>query len=135
MKISRSTGYALTAIGYIAAKGSGRAVLAREIADYHGLPFRYLLKVLQLLVRGGVLEGIRGPQGGFVLTRRMKDITLLDILQSVEGNLESQTRLCLSHPDENYCRAAAKAWESITHENLKHLQQITLADLVESNGE
>ena len=67
MKISRSTGYALIAVGYIAQHYKEGAVLAQRVSEEYDIPLEYLLKILQQLVRASVLRSKRGPRGGFFL--------------------------------------------------------------------
>ena len=69
MKISRSTGYALVAVGYIAQHYQDGAVLAQRVAKAYNIPLEYLLKILQQLVRANVLRSKRGPRGGFFLAK------------------------------------------------------------------
>lgn len=94
MKISRSTGYALVAVGYIAQNYKEGAVLAARVSKEYDIPLEYLLKILQQLVRANVLTSKRGPRGGFYLAREAEEITLLEIIEAVDGPL--MTRLHLS---------------------------------------
>ena len=64
---------------YIAYNGKEQAVAGGELADAQKLPPRYLEPMLQKLVRAGVLRGVRGPQGGYMLARERRRITLADI--------------------------------------------------------
>jgi Rrf2 family protein len=93
MKISRSTGYALVAVGYIAQNYKEGAVLAARVAKEYGIPLEYLLKILQQLVRANVLRSKRGPRGGFFLARESNEITLLQIIEAVDGPLISHLHL------------------------------------------
>ena len=93
MKISRSTGYALVSVGYIAQNYKEGAVLAARVSKEYGIPLEYLLKILQQLVRANVLRSKRGPRGGFFLARPDTDITLLEIIEAVDGPLASHLHL------------------------------------------
>ncbi len=93
MKISRSTGYALVAVGYIAQNYKEGAVLAARVAKEYGIPLEYLLKILQQLVRANVLRSKRGPRGGFFLARESTEITLLQIVEAVDGPIMSHLHL------------------------------------------
>ena len=93
MKISRSTGYALVAVGYIAKNYKDGAVLAARISKEYGIPLEYLLKILQQLVRANVLRSKRGPRGGFFLARPAEDITLLQVIEAVDGPMMSHLHL------------------------------------------
>ena len=113
MKISRSTGYALVGVGYIAQNYEQGAVLAARISKEYGIPLEYLLKILQQLVRANVLRSKRGPRGGFFLARPAFDITLLEIIEAVDGPLVSHLHLAeqtgnapFSVKMEDVCRKA-----------------------------
>jgi Rrf2 family protein len=113
MKISRSTGYALVAVGYIAMNYKEGAVLAARISKEYGIPLEYLLKILQQLVRANVLRSKRGPRGGFFLARPAESITLLEIIEAVDGPLHSHLHLAeqtnnapFSVKMEDICRKA-----------------------------
>ncbi len=93
MKISRSTGYALVAAGYIAQNYQDGAVLASRVSNEYGIPLEYLLKILQQLVRANVLRSKRGPRGGFFLARPAENITLLEIVEAVDGPMVAHLQL------------------------------------------
>ncbi len=93
MRISRSAEYALIAVGYIAGNHKDGAILATRISNEYGVSVWYLLKVLQQLVRTGVLRSKRGPRGGFFLARRAEEITLLQIVEAVDGSLTGDLNL------------------------------------------
>ena len=115
MKISRSTGYALVAVGYIAQNYKEGAVLAARISKEYNIPLEYLLKILQQLVRANVLRSKRGPRGGFFLARPAESITLLEIIEAVDGPLMSHLHLAeqtnnapFSMKMEQVCRQATE---------------------------
>ena len=115
MKISRSTGYALVAVGYIAQNYKEGAVLAARVSKEYGIPLEYLLKILQQLVRANVLRSKRGPRGGFFLSRPASEITMLQIIEAVDGpmishlHLAEQTRSApFSLKMEEICKKATK---------------------------
>ncbi|HDS85378.1 MAG TPA: Rrf2 family transcriptional regulator [Phycisphaerales bacterium] len=115
MKISRSTGYALVAVGYIAQNYKDGAVLAARISKEYNIPLEYLLKILQQLVRANVLRSKRGPRGGFFLARPAEEITLLEIIEAVDGPLMSHLHLAeltgnaeFSRKMEDTCRKATE---------------------------
>jgi Rrf2 family protein len=93
MKISRSTGYALVAVGYIAQHYQAGAVLAQRVSKEYGIPLEYLLKILQQLVRANVLRSKRGPRGGFFLAKPTEEITIIEIIEAVDGPMMSHLHL------------------------------------------
>ena len=65
------------------AASSGRSLTTQQIAESMRVPRSYLSKVLQALVHAGLVESKRGLNGGFVLAHKPEDLTLLEILNSV----------------------------------------------------
>ena len=57
----------------------------KALAEFHGVPESYLLKHLKALAAAGVMESVTGPRGGYRLARAPEDISLLDIVDAVEG--------------------------------------------------
>lgn len=69
----------------LAALPPGAALPGKVLAEYHGVSESYLLKNLKLLVAAGLLESIPGPKGGYRLGRPAGEITLLDLVNAIEG--------------------------------------------------
>ncbi len=93
MRISRSTGYALLALGYIAKNQDQKIILSQTISKEYEIPLEYLLKILQQMVRAGILRSKRGPRGGFSLALTPKKITMLQIIEAVDGPMSGQHAL------------------------------------------
>lgn len=93
MRISRSTGYALLALGYIAENRDQKIILSQTISKEYDIPLEYLLKILQQMVRAGILRSKRGPRGGFSLAQTPKKITMLQIIEAVDGPMSGQHTL------------------------------------------
>jgi len=64
------------------------SVQIREIADAHGIPQHYLEQILVILKKSGLVESQRGSQGGYTLARPPSRISVLEILECLEGSLE-----------------------------------------------
>ena len=117
MKISRSTGYGLLAVGYIAKHSGKGIILSQTISKEYNIPLEYLLKILQQLVRANVLRSKRGPRGGFSLAKPTKKITMLQIIEAVEGPMISQLNLAehagrekfATRSEGSYAKALAQA--------------------------
>jgi Rrf2 family transcriptional regulator, iron-sulfur cluster assembly transcription factor len=73
---------AIAAVVDVALQMPGHPISAKTLAARHGLPPRHLEPVLQALVRDGILKGIRGPRGGYELTREQRRVTATDILRA-----------------------------------------------------
>jgi Rrf2 family transcriptional regulator, iron-sulfur cluster assembly transcription factor len=77
---------AIAAVVNVALQKDGLPVSAKTIAARHGLPSRHLESVLQSLVHGGILKGVRGPHGGYKLARERDSVTAQDILSAACAN-------------------------------------------------
>jgi Rrf2 family protein len=85
MKLTRASNYALQALSYLLEQSADKSVASHVVAEARGIPERFLLKVLQPLVSAGVLRSVKGPNGGYRLARTAKQITLLEVIEAVDG--------------------------------------------------
>jgi len=84
LSMSKTTGHAIRAMCCLD-RSKDRLVRARQIADCTGMPKPYLSKILHALGRSGLITTKRGRRGGFALARPAWQISLLDIVEAVEG--------------------------------------------------
>ncbi|MBI3809470.1 MAG: Rrf2 family transcriptional regulator [Nitrospirae bacterium] len=87
LKLSKKTDYALMAIQYMAYKGTDRVVNTKEIAEEYKIPVELLAKVLQKLGKKGLIASQNGPKGGYVLAKSPDTISVLSIIQAIEGHV------------------------------------------------
>jgi Rrf2 family protein len=85
MQLTRAADYALRAMIHLAGAGPGQRVSSVELAVAAEVPDAFLSKVLQKLVARGLVVSYRGQGGGFQLGARPADISMLDIVEGVEG--------------------------------------------------
>ena len=85
MKLSQGVEWGLHCAVLLAQAPDGLAVPRRMLAEQYDLPEAYLAKQLQSLVAGGILHAVPGPRGGYRLARPAAGITVLDVLDAVEG--------------------------------------------------
>lgn len=130
MRISRSTGYALLAIGYIAKNQDQKIILSQSISKEYNIPLEYLLKILQQLVRATVLRSKRGPHGGFSLAKPIKKITMLNVVEAVDGPMVSQLNLIEQAPKEKFCARAEHIYEKAIAQARAVFEKTTIADLL-----
>ncbi|WP_242928843.1 RrF2 family transcriptional regulator [Pontibacter vulgaris] len=84
--LSKTTEYALRAIVYIALNDAqGLKVGIKEIAKELELPAHFMGKILQDLVRKGIIASVKGPGGGFYLHRQASEISLLEVVKTIDG--------------------------------------------------
>src|SRR5690348_3891031 len=85
MKLTRASSYAIQAVAFMAAQKKDEPTASHLIAQKRGIPERFLLKVLKPLVSAQILLSIKGPNGGYRLARGPSEITMLDIVEAVDG--------------------------------------------------
>jgi Rrf2 family protein len=88
MHVSKTLDYAVRSLSFIGSKGEGRVCYMKEISEKENIPLSYLAKVMRVLVRDGIVRSIVGPDGGYVLTRKPDEITLMEIYEAVMGRLK-----------------------------------------------
>ncbi len=88
MRLSTQTDYAVRTVFELAQREPGAVVQTRDIAAAQGLPEGYLAKVIQSLVRAGVLHSSRGTGGGVSLARPRAEISVRDVFEAIDGPLE-----------------------------------------------
>lgn len=139
VKLPESTEWALHCVAALA-QVPGETVSGAQLAEHFALPPAYLSKQLAMLVRAGVLSGTTGPRGGFRLSRSASELTMLDVVEAVDGSRDPYT--CREIRQQG--RGAAPAEECreecilaqkmrAAHMAWRHsLQEVTIASLVAS---
>jgi Rrf2 family protein len=131
MKFSTRVRFALRIMVQIAGEEGDKPVFSRKIAATQGISEPYVDQILLPLRTNGLLTSVRGRSGGYRLARTAKTITLLDIVQAVEG--EFQLVDCLG--DLKNCKRAPRcatreAWQMITENMQRDMKSVNLAALV-----
>lgn len=85
MRLSEGVEWGVHCAALVAVLPPGQALPASRLAEYHGVPSAYLAKHLQALSRGGILESVPGPKGGYRLARPGSEITMLDVVEAIDG--------------------------------------------------
>ncbi|MDR2397900.1 MAG: Rrf2 family transcriptional regulator [Spirochaetaceae bacterium] len=132
MRISTKGRYSLEALLYMALLPSGEYASTRTIAENTGLSDGYLEQLFIPLRKAGIVQGIRGPQGGYVPGRPVATITVGEVLRAVEGSLELVE--CVnsqSCPLREAC-VSRHTWRELYKEISSCVDTITLHDLVEA---
>ncbi len=86
LKFTKKVDYGLIALKYIASHGNGGVISAREIAEKYYLPPDLLAKILQSLARSGIIQSQAGSGGGYRLARDPSEVTLKEIVHSIDGS-------------------------------------------------
>jgi Rrf2 family protein len=130
MKMTRASQYAIHAMVCMAARKLNSPVASNVIAHDRHVPERFLLKVLKPLASARMLQSIKGPHGGYRLAKAAKDITLLEIIEAVDGPVRGQASFASDSTDAGLNKRLDKVCEQAA-DTLRHeLGKVRLADLV-----
>lgn len=133
MKISTKGRYALRLMLDIAQNDTGEPVRIKDIAARQDISDKYLEQIISILNKAGYVRSIRGPQGGYLLTKPPKDYTVGMILRLTEGSLAPVS--CLEG-EENHCTRKNECitlilWKKLDDAVKSVVDHVTLADLME----
>jgi Rrf2 family protein len=127
MKLNHSSIYAMQSLIHMAGQEDNPIVASQHVAEARQIPEKFLLKLLRPLVAVGLPHSVKGPHGGYRLTRPAKAITLLEVVETVEGPIrgdapELEGAAGLDRRLAAVCDRAADAAR-------KQLQGVRLSDL------
>ena len=130
MRLTRAGEYAIRCVLYLAMH-SDRALIGRkEIAEAMDVPAQFLGKVAQQLARAGIISIRQGSQGGYELARRPEDITLLAVIEAIDGEIFLND--CIHRPescDRQVICSVHLVWDDARRQLRDTLGKATLADL------
>ena len=136
MRLTAKSEYGLLATIDLACHYGGGPVSAREIAERRSIPPRFLEQLFVSLRRAGLVAAVRGARGGFVLSRDPGEVTVLDVVEALEGPLASS--LCDAERGEgcgmSASCAAAPVWVRATSALREVFAGTTLASLASAQG-
>ena len=134
MKLSRACGYALHALTYLARHGGGGPVTSHTIAAAEGLPERFLLKALAPLAKSGVLRSERGQGGGFRLARPARSITLLEVVEVLDGPVREEAPGVGGRGHARLDARVQAVCEGVAELVRRRLGKVTVADLADEGN-
>lgn len=131
MRLTAKSEYGVLASIDLACNFGHGPVSAREIAERRAIPPRFLEQLFVSLRRAGIVTAVRGAHGGFVLMRDPSEITVLDVVEALEGPL--QASVCDSGKESGCVKggscAAAPVWARATEALRDVFDTTTLASL------
>lgn len=130
MRISSKGDYGLRALFDLAQRYGEGPIQSRDIHDRQGIDENYLNQILILLRKAGLIESLRGPQGGHRLSRPPDKITILDALVALEGPLlpaDAQDGQPAAAPMDR--ELVREIWQDTRRELEAYLGGVTLEDL------
>jgi Rrf2 family protein len=131
MKLSTKGRYGVKAMVELAINYGGAPVSIKTISTRQNISEYYLEQLFCPLRKANLITSIRGAQGGYVLSREPKDITVADIMYEVEG--PSEISDCIEHAscDNVDCCATRLLWEKLKNSIDEVMGSITLQDIVD----
>jgi Rrf2 family cysteine metabolism transcriptional repressor len=132
MRISLRATYGIIAAVDLALHDGDTPVQARTIARRRGIPARFLEQVLHAMKKAGLVGSHRGAQGGYVLNRRPEELSLVDIIEALEGPVMSSNGRAGKRVDGNIPTPdalLAHVWERIKRAEFNILSEITIEQL------
>ena len=136
LRLSKKADYALIAMKHLAQKCTGaQSTSAREIAEQYDIPIELLAKVLQRLVRTGLLVSTQGTRGGYTLSRAANAITVADVIQAIDGPLTVTACSTDNNDCEQYnkCSIRDPLWQ-IRERIVQALGTVTLSEMAADGG-
>jgi len=134
MKLTRASNYALQALVSMAGQKEETQVVASHLtARAQDIPERFLLKILKPLVSAGVLDSLKGPNGGYRLAKTANKITLLEVVEAVDGPIRGQAPLSQASGGKNSTgldRRLQDICQTVADQTRKQLGQVRLTDLM-----
>jgi len=127
MRLTRAASYALHALAYMATQKRDHPTASHIIAEKRHIPERFLLKVLKPLVAAQVLTSVKGPNGGYRLARPATDITVLEVLEAVEGPIRGLAPT--DEPNHPISRKLEAICQQSADQQRRHLGKIKVSDL------
>lgn len=132
MNLTCASSYALHAVVFMARQKTDAPIASHKIADALDMPDRFILKVLKHLVDADLLQSIKGPRGGYKLARPANEISVLSIVEEVDGAIDGKlpkTKMpahSLDHKLRDICTESADATRAT-------LEKFHVSDLVSAS--
>lgn len=127
MQISRKALYAIRALTYVASTRGDRLCTITEIAEKEEIPREYIAKILKELTVKGFLASYRGIKGGYRLNKSPDDISLLNILEAVQGPFGRPNRSTNDEDRKIFDGALNDFWSDLQGDVRGKLSQMNLA--------
>lgn len=136
MIITRATEYAIRAVLYMSCQPQGQIVLKKDICRAQEITPAFLTKILQPLIKDGIVGSQRGVGGGFYLAKPAAEITLYDVVKTQEGPLYlNQCLIKEGNCGREFFCPVHGAWHEIRSEFMATLSRYDFASLAARQAE
>lgn len=133
MIYSRSAEYAIRAFVHLAQVPETKFTMVKQIAEQEEIPAHFLAKILQQLARKGLLRSSKGPTGGFSLRLPPEDVSLLNIVEALDGLQEYQRCASgLAECNDDMPCGMHESWKALRSRIIDYLEGTSVADVAEA---
>ena len=131
LELTKRADYAIRAVVALAAAAPGERLSVRRLADAQAIPARFLTQVMVDLVAAGIAEGQPGRTGGYRLARSAAVLTVLDVVEAIEGDSRRRTCVLRGGPcNLNGTCAVHEVFAAAQDDMLRPLRAATIGSLV-----
>lgn len=127
LKISTKGRYGLKAMIYLVSHSQKDSLTLKNISEAQNISERYLEQIFSALRKGGIIKGIKGPQGGYFLNKKPCEITVGDIIRILEGDIATIQIKEDADKMDNFIQESV--WSKIDENINKVIDNITLEEL------
>lgn len=131
MYINLESDYAVRIVSHLCR--SGEKIDAKTISEHTGVTLRFALKILRKLVAAGIVKSFKGTQGGYQIAKKPSEITLLEVIETVEGTYCFSRCLSQEHECAGWCQHAdckvQHVYSKITQQVRRELSQVCFDSL------
>ena len=132
MQVSKSLDYAVRSLTYIA-KEKASVFTIRDISQKQHIPQNYLAKIMRKLVQKGLLSSSPGPEGGYSLRKPTEDISLKDIYEAIEGDMQLIDCMEKNVVCELFNSCTQRSvWDHLQLHTLTFLNDISVKDIADN---
>ncbi len=135
MRLTRAGEYAIRCVLYLTQHRDRPIIARKEIAEVMEIPAQFLGKVAQQLARAGIIAIRQGAHGGYELVRRPEELTLLDVVEAIDGEIFLND--CIHRPEscdrQGFC-SVHLVWDRARRQLRETLAGTTLAQLAEEEA-
>lgn len=125
MQITRQADYAVRAIMYLAQLGPDEKAATSQIAEEQEIPLSFLAKIIAQLSVAGLLQTMRGARGGVVLARPPEEITLLEVVEAIDGPISLNECVNGSHDCPLNACLMRQVWKEAQADLVQRLKATT----------
>jgi Rrf2 family protein len=136
LKLTKKADYGLMAMKHLAEHSDDGACSAKDVADSYGIPVEALAKILQRLVKAGLLQSQHGTKGGYTLARNARMISAFEVIRAIDGPLFITSCITVRGECDQSERCTIREPLRRVNDSIEEvLRRITIADMKEEAHE